>query len=173
MCSFGLIDTLKREGVAIVYISHKMDEVFRIADQITVMRDGRTVGSSPGARLSHDDVVRMMVGRDVKDFFVQTETARGSEVLRVEKIRLPHPDRSGDFLVKDVSFSVARGEVLGLFGLMGAGRSELFETIFGLHAKTSSGRVFLEGREIRVASVPRPSRRAWPWSRKTANARAW
>jgi len=149
---FGLIEALKREGVAIVYISHKMDEVFRIADQITVMRDGRTVGSAPRAQLSHDGVVRMMVGRDLKDFFVQTGTARGSEVLRVEKIRLPHPDRSGDFLVKDVSFSVARGEVLGLFGLMGAGRSELFETIFGLHAKTSSGRVFLDGREIRVTS---------------------
>ncbi len=149
---FGLIDTLKREGVAIVYISHKMDEVFRIADQITVMRDGRTIGSAPRAQLSHDDVVRMMVGRDLKDFFVEAETAQGAEVLRVEGIGLPHPDRSGDFLVKDVSFSLARGEVLGLFGLMGAGRSELFETIFGLHSKTSSGQVFLEGREIRVSS---------------------
>jgi ribose transport system ATP-binding protein len=149
---FGLIDTLKREGVAVVYISHKMDEVFRIADRITVMRDGRTVSSAPRARLSHDDVVRMMVGRDLKDFFVQTEAAHGSEVLRVEKIRLPHPDRPGDFLVEDVSFSVARGEVLGLFGLMGAGRSELFETIFGLHARTACGRVFLEGREVRISS---------------------
>ncbi|MBP8304167.1 MAG: sugar ABC transporter ATP-binding protein [Phycisphaerae bacterium] len=151
---FGLIGALKREGVAIVYVSHKMDEVFRIADQITVMRDGRTIGSAPRTQLSHDEVVRMMVGRDLKEFFVQvqTEAARGSEVLRVEEIRLPHPDRPGDFLVKDVRFSVARGEVLGLFGLMGAGRSELLETIFGLHAKTSSGRVFLEGREVRIAS---------------------
>ena len=85
----------------------------------------------------------------------------------MEKIRLPHPDRAGDFLVKDVSFSVARGEVLGLFGLMGAGRSELFETIFGLHAKTSWAEVFLEGREITSPLVPRPSRRAWPWSRRS------
>jgi len=224
---FGLIAALTREGVAIVYISHKMDEVFRIADRITVMRDGRTVGAAPRAQLSHDDVVRMMVGRDLKDFFVQTgvlqngelgllekernrevgrgpfaaaraggagggffsdtapavseknnrpnspfcrtpvqtETARGTspgargtghrprdEVLRVEKIRLPHPDRPGDFLVKDLSFSVARGEVLGLFGLMGAGRSELFETIFGLHARTATGRVFLEGRLLGISS---------------------
>jgi ribose transport system ATP-binding protein len=149
---FGLIDALKRDGVALIYISHKMDEVFRIADRITVMRDGRTVGSAPRAQLSHDDVVRMMVGRDLKDFFVETEATRGAEVLRVEKISLPHPDRPGDFLVQDVSFSVARGEVLGLFGLMGAGRSELFETIFGLHARTSCGRVFLEGREVRIAS---------------------
>jgi ribose transport system ATP-binding protein len=149
---FGLIEALKRGGVAIVYISHKMDEVFRIADRITVMRDGRTVGSVPRADVSHADVVRIMVGRDLKDFFVETGATRGAEALRGERITLPHPDRPGDFLVKDVSFSVARGEVLGLFGLMGAGRSELFETIFGLHAGTSSGRVYLEGREVRVTS---------------------
>jgi ribose transport system ATP-binding protein len=110
---FGLIEALKGEGVAIVYISHKMDEVFRIADQITVMRDGRTVGSAP-RRLSHDDVVRMMVGRDLKDFFVQSEPTHGSEILRVEKIRLPHPDRPGDFLVK-ISASRWPGRVL-VFG---------------------------------------------------------
>jgi len=75
---FGLIGALKREGVALVYISHKMDEVFRIADRITVMRDGRTVGSAPRAHVSRDDVVRMMVGRDLKDFFVQTEPEKGS-----------------------------------------------------------------------------------------------
>ncbi|MBE0535733.1 MAG: sugar ABC transporter ATP-binding protein [Phycisphaerae bacterium] len=149
---FGLIGALTREGVAIVYISHKMDEVFRIADRITVMRDGRTVGSAPRADMAPEHVVRMMVGREIKDFFVETETTRGSEVLRVEKMCLPHPDRPGDFLVKDVDFLVARGEVLGLFGLMGAGRSELFEVIFGLHTKVSSGRVFLEGREIRIFS---------------------
>lgn len=94
----------------------------------------------------------MMVGRDLKDFFVETETARGSEAFRVEAIRLLHPDRPGDFLVKDVSFFVDRGEVLGLFGLMGAGRSELFESIYGLHARTSSGAVFVEGRQVRISS---------------------
>ena len=148
---FELIAALKREGVAIVYISHKMDEVFRIADRIIVMRDGRTVGSARRADLSQADVVRMMVGRDLKDFFVESEIAGGSEAFRVEDIRLPHPDRPGDFMVKDISFSVARGEVLGLFGLMGAGRSELFEAIFGLHAKTASGRVFIEGSEAGIS----------------------
>jgi ribose transport system ATP-binding protein len=117
-----------------------------------VMRDGRTVGSELRGALSPDDVVRMMVGRDVKGFFVQTGKVAGPEVFRIEDICLPHPDRPGDFLVKDVRFSVGRGEVLGLFGLMGAGRSELFETIVGLHAKAASGRVFIEGRETRIAS---------------------
>ncbi len=147
-----LIRGLTRQGVAIVYISHKMDEVFRIADWITVMRDGRTVGSEPRGNLRSDDVVRMMVGRDIKGGLVQSRKAAGPEVFRVEEMCLPHPDRPGDFLVHDVHFSVSRGEVLGLFGLMGAGRSELFETIFGLHAKTASGRIYLEGRELRIAS---------------------
>ena len=149
---FDLIRALTREGVAVVYISHKMDEVFRIADRITVMRDGRTVGSDFCTNLGQDEVVRMMVGRDIRSFFAQTEEVRGSEVFRVENMCLPHPDRPADFLVKDINLSVGRGEVLGLFGLMGAGRSELFEAIFGLHAKTASGRVFLEDQKLRIAS---------------------
>ena len=80
----GLIGALTGQGVAVVYISHKMDEVFRIADRITVMRDGRTVGSEPRADLSQDDVVRMMVGRDVKGTFVQTGKVEGPEVFRVD-----------------------------------------------------------------------------------------
>jgi ribose transport system ATP-binding protein len=153
---FGLIRTLTEQGVGVVYISHKMDEVFRISDRITVMRDGRTVHAGNCCEVSQDDVVRMMVGRDVKEFFVSSGADVGAEVLRVETMSLPHPDRPGDYLVRDVSFSVARGEVLGLFGLMGAGRSELFETIFGLHAATASGRVFLEGRPL-VAKSARAS----------------
>jgi ribose transport system ATP-binding protein len=149
---FDLIDSLTRRDVAVVYITHKLDEVFRIADRVTVMRDGRTVGSHACAELTRDDVVRMMVGRDMEQFFVKTPVAWGAEALRVEGIRLDHPDRPGDYLVKDIGFAVRNGEVLGLFGLMGAGRTELFETIFGLHAKSASGRLFVEGRELPVAS---------------------
>ncbi|UCD51055.1 MAG: sugar ABC transporter ATP-binding protein [Phycisphaerales bacterium] len=149
---FRLIASLTQRGVAVVYISHKLDEVSRIADRITVMRDGRTVGSRACRELSHDDIVRMMVGRDVDEFFAKAEVARGTEALRVEGIRLDHPDRPGDYLVRDISFSVHRGEVLGLFGLMGAGRTELFETIFGLHAQSSTGRMSLGGAELHASS---------------------
>ncbi len=149
---FDLIRSLTQRGVAIVYISHRLEEVYRIADRITVMRDGRTVGSRPRGQLHHDDVVRMMVGRDMGEFFVKDETIPGVEVFRVEGVRLDHPDQPGDFLVKDVGFSVRRGEVLGLFGLMGAGRTELLETIFGLHARTSAGRLFLDGKRLSVSS---------------------
>ena len=149
---FDLIDSLTQRGVAIVYISHKLDEVFRIADRVTVMRDGSTVSSSLCDELQHDDVIRLMVGRDMADFFVKAEAVHGREAFRVQNIRLDHPERPGDYLVKDIEFSVRKGEVLGLFGLMGAGRTELFETIFGLHVKTSSGRVFLEGTELSISS---------------------
>ena len=149
---FDLIRALTQQGVAIVYISHRLEEIFRIADRVTVMRDGRTVGSRACTELGHDDVVRMMVGRDIEDFFVKTEAPAGAEAFRIEDTRLDHPDRPGDYLVKDVGFSVKRGEVLGLFGLMGAGRTELFEAIFGLHTRTSSGRLFLEGKELRISS---------------------
>lgn len=149
---FGLIDSLTQRGVAVAYISHKLDEVFRIADRITVMRDGKTVACHACSELQHDDVVRMMVGRDTEDFFAKAEATPGREVFRVEGIRLDHPDRPGDYLVNDMSFAVCKGEVLGLFGLMGAGRTELFETIFGLHANASVGSLFLDGAELPISS---------------------
>lgn len=116
------------------------------------VRDGKVVGSKPLKQVSHDDVVRMMVGRDIKDFFVKTEAGQSNEAFRVKGIHLAHPDRLGDYLVKDINFSVNKGEVLGLFGLMGAGRTELFETIFGIHPKTASGQIFLEGQELKITS---------------------
>lgn len=149
---FGLIKSLTEHGAAIVYITHKLDELFQIADCVTVMRDGKVVGSKPLKQVSHDDVVRMMVGRDIKDFFVKTEASQSKEAFRVKGLHLAHPDRPGDCLVKDINFSVNKGEVLGLFGLMGAGRTELFETIFGVHPKTSSGQIFLEGQELKITS---------------------
>ena len=149
---FGLIRTLARQGVAIVYISHKLDEVFRIADWITVMRDGRVIDTCPINEIAQDQIVPMMVGRDIDEFFVKATTPQRAEVLRVQDICLDHPNRADDYLVKDVSFSLHQGEVLGLFGLMGAGRSELLETIFGIHPRTSSGRVVIEGRDTKINS---------------------
>jgi ribose transport system ATP-binding protein len=149
---FDLIRSLKAQGVAIVYITHKLDELFQIADSVTVLRDGKLVGSASIEDVKHDDMVRMMVGRDVKDFFVKAEVTKSKEVLSVKNMCLEHPRRQGDYVVDHVSFDVKAGEVLGLFGLMGAGRTELLETIFGLHPKKSSGHIFLNGREVKVNS---------------------
>jgi ABC-type sugar transport system ATPase subunit len=149
---FERIAGLKRDGVAVVYITHKLDEVERIGDDAVVLRDGRVVGAAPVADLSHDEIVRMMVGRDRIDLYQKTSGPAEPEVLRVEGITLPHPDRPGDFLVHKVSFQVRRGEVLGIFGLMGAGRTELLETLFGLHADCASGEIFIGGQRAAIRS---------------------
>ncbi|MBN2455965.1 MAG: sugar ABC transporter ATP-binding protein [Sedimentisphaerales bacterium] len=149
---FGLIRSLKAQGVAIVYITHKLDELFDIADSVTVLRDGKLVDSNSIEDVTHDDIVRMMVGRDIKDFFVKADVTKSKEVLSLRDMCLAHPRREGDYIVDHVSFAVKAGEVLGLFGLMGAGRTELLETIFGLHPKNSSGDIFLNGRRIKINS---------------------
>jgi len=149
---FGLIRSLTAQGVAVVYITHKLDELFQIADTVTVLRDGKLVGSSPIEDVTHDDIVRKMVGRDMQNFFVKAYVAESQEVLGVRDVCLAHPRRRDDYVVDHVSFDVKAGEVLGLFGLMGAGRTELLETIFGLHPKRSSGDILLDGRKVEVGS---------------------
>jgi len=145
---FGLIRSLTAQGVAVVYITHKLDELFQIADTVTVLRDGRLIGSGPIEEVTQDDIVRMMVGRDMKEFFVKADVATAQIVFAVSDICLVDPARGADCVVDHVSFEVRAGEVLGLFGLMGAGRTELLETIFGLHPNRSSGDIFLDGRQI-------------------------
>jgi len=149
---FDLIRSLKAQGIAIVYITHKLDELFQIADSVTVLRDGKFVCSNSIEEVTHDDIVRTMVGRDIKDFFVKANVTKSKEVFSVKNMCLAHPRRQGDYVVDNVSFTVKAGEVLGLFGLMGAGRTELLETIFGLHPKRSSGSIFFNGREVKVNS---------------------
>jgi len=149
---FEVIRSLKAQGVAIVYITHKLDELYQIADSVTVLRDGKLVGSSPIEDVTHDDIVRMMVGRDIQDFFVKADVTKSKEVFSVRDMCLAHPRRQNEYVVDHVSFTVKAGEVLGLFGLMGAGRTELLETIFGLHPEISSGRIFLNGHEIKINS---------------------
>ncbi len=149
---FRIIASLKKKGVAIAYITHKLHELMRIGDDATVMRDGRLIATAPLKDLQHEDIVRMMVGRDLKDLYQQAAAAISEEVLRVEHVSLSHPERAGDFLLQDVNAVVHRGEVLGIFGLMGAGRTELLETIFGLHVKHSAGNVFIEGKEVWITS---------------------
>jgi len=149
---FGIVEKLKQQGVAIAYITHKLEELARIGDDAVIMRDGRLVGSGPLTDLGRDDIVRMMVGRAASERSKRPAVAGGREALRVEALSLAHPSRPGGFVFRDVSFSARHGEVLGLFGLMGAGRTELLETLFGLHASDSSGRLFVDGRAVDIRS---------------------
>jgi ribose transport system ATP-binding protein len=141
---FGNIRRLQREGVAILYISHRMDEIRRIADRITVMRDGRTVATHRGGDATSAVLVREMVGHDLPQRTSTTERPLGAVALRVRHLRV------GD-RVRDVSFDVRRGEILGVAGLVGAGRTETLRAIFGADAK-DDGEVLLDDERVVVRS---------------------
>jgi ABC-type sugar transport system ATPase subunit len=145
---FTVIADLKRRGVALVYITHKFEELARICDDVMVMRDGRVVGEGPFGSLSRDEIVRLMAGRESKELFQKASVPTATEVLRVENLTLPNTTGGRRNLVKGVSLSLRRGEVLGIFGLVGAGRTELLETLFGLHAKRATGTIVVEGRQV-------------------------
>jgi ribose transport system ATP-binding protein len=149
---FRQIKRLKQNGVGLIYITHKLDELPEIADDITVFRDGKLVGQREFHEVTRDEMIRMMVGRELSDLFPKSPARPGEVALRAKNISLQHAERAGDFAVKDVSFEVRRGEVLGIFGLMGAGRTELLQTLFGLHPKTSSGEVEVGGRRVEIPS---------------------
>ena len=136
---FRLVDDLKANGLGIVFVSHWLDEVFRVADRITVLRDGRFVGTRPAAELDHDAVIRMMVGREVRNTVAATRPI-GEVVLEVRNL-----NREG--VLKDVSLTVRAGEIVGLSGLVGAGRSELASCIFGIDPY-DSGSVTVGGRAV-------------------------
>jgi ribose transport system ATP-binding protein len=147
-----LVLDLKRRGVAIVYITHKLEELDRIADDATVMRDGRVAGAAPFKDLTRDQIVRLMVGREASELYARMRGAQGAEALSVRGLALRHPERPADWLLRDIGFSVRHGEVLGLFGLMGSGRTELLETLFGLHAKAASGDTRVDGQPVTITS---------------------
>lgn len=143
---FEIIRRLKGEGVSIVYISHKMDEIFQICDEITVFRDGQYISCVYSKDTSQSELINMMVGRELKDMFVRESHHIGEPMLTVDKLSL-----EGKFT--NVSFSVRKGEIFGIAGLVGAGRTELIETIFGVNQK-SSGTIFIDGQEV---DIPSPS----------------
>jgi len=139
---FGVIRDLTSGGIAILYISHRLDEIFRIADRVTVMRDGKIVDTLPVGDLDEDKLVRLMVGRDIENLYPKTEVEIGDVVLRAEGITRAN-------VLKDCSFEVRSGEILGFAGLVGAGRTELARAVFGAD-RMDSGTVELEGRELNI-----------------------
>ena len=150
---FSIIESLKADGVAIVYITHKLDELFKIAERVTVLRDGKLIASTKMVGLTHDDLIRLMVGRSMQDFFIKSEIAIQEQVMRIENLSLAFPDRPHDFVVQDVSFQVHKGEIVGIFGLMGAGRTELFETIFGIHPNSATGSIYIDKSKVRIRTA--------------------
>jgi len=156
---FTVIAALKDHGVTMIYISHKFDEIFRIADRVTVLRDGECIGTRSIAEADQQSLIRMMVGRSLSDLFPKEVATVGKEALKVEHLDLL-PGRGDGRTLSDISFTLRRGEILGIAGLMGAGRTELLETLFGVHpAQRVRGRIEIAGQEQRITS-PRDAIRA-------------
>ena len=141
---FEMVNNLKKTGVSIIYISHRLEELARVADRVTVIRDGEKIVTKPLAELQTEEVIRHMVGRRLTEQYPVSDIPIGSEVLRVEGL-------SKKGYCSDVSFSVRRGEILGFTGLVGAGRTEIMQLIYG-HIKKDAGRVFINGMETSIHS---------------------
>lgn len=139
---FNVMRELRSQGVGIVYVSHRMEEIFAMCDRISVLRDGTFVGTETIKETDLDTVVRMMVGRQLGERFPERNTAIGEERLRVEEL-------SDGEIISNISFFARRGEVLGIAGLMGSGRTEIARTLFGVSEK-QTGKVFLDGKEVRI-----------------------
>ena len=137
-----MIRQLRSAGTAIIYITHKMDEVFAISDEITVFRDGTWVATESASKMDRNGLISLMVGRELTQLFPKSEAKIGEVVLEVE-----HLNRGNQ--VRDVSFTVRRGEILGFAGLMGSGRTEVLETVFGIHA-AESGTIKVNGKEVKI-----------------------
>jgi putative multiple sugar transport system ATP-binding protein len=149
-----LLRGLRDEGITCVIISHKLNEVLAIADRVTILRDGRTITTLPSAGLTEDRIISGMVGRDLDHRFPPHEPKIGDEILRIEDWTVHSPTQHGRVLVRGANLSLRRGEIVGLAGLMGAGRTELAMSVFGRSFGTGiSGRIIKDGQEIRLRSV--------------------
>lgn len=138
---FRIIGRLRERGVSIIYISHKMEEILRISDDVTVMRDGRWVATKPKEELTSEKIIQMMVGRELKERYPKRDTKPGEVILKVENLSSLTP------AFKDVNFELRKGEILGISGLVGAGRTEVLETMFGIRAK-GSGTITFQGKTV-------------------------
>jgi D-xylose transport system ATP-binding protein len=146
------LNKLRARGVGMIYISHKLNEVFRISDRITVLRDGRTIGTNSVDELTEAQVIARMVGREVGDIFPLADHKHGEVVFEARNVSVEDPAVAGRKLVDNVSFSVRAGEVVGIAGLMGAGRSDLLMAIFGAHAGRMSGQIRVDGKPVRITN---------------------
>ena len=139
---FQVINSLREKGVSIVYISHRMEEIFELCDRITILRDGEYIDTKYIKDITMDDIVQMMIGREIGERYPKRDCKIGEEVLRVENF-------SHEKYFKDVNFTVHAGEVLGVSGLMGAGRTEIMHAIFG-NMPITSGKLFIDGKEVSI-----------------------
>lgn len=149
---FQIIQDLKQKNYGIIYISHRMEEIFEIGDRISVLRDGKHIGTAKADDLSPQELIQWMVGREISQQFPDRTLSAGEERLKVENLYLPDPTGTKPWVVEDVNLSLKSGEILGIAGLRGSGKSELFHGLFGTFGKILDGRVRLDGQPFRIHS---------------------
>ena len=161
----AIVARLKADGIAVVFVSHRLDEIVRVAERVTVMRDGRKVGTWPVAEVDQRRIAHLMTGLDIEHAVVARDMSGAEPLLVVDRL-----SRRGEFA--DVSLTLHRGEVLGIVGLLGSGRTELALTLFGM-SRAEGGRILLDGRELEPPLEPRRGRApASPTSPRTASRSA-
>lgn len=148
---FKILHSLKEKGIACILITHKMDEVFQNADRVTVLRDGKSINSYPLEETSEKQIITDMVGREITNFYPKEKVAIGETILEVKDFSVPHPSIFGKRIIDNVSFELHAGEILGIAGLVGAGRSELVNAIYGKDPKLS-GEVYVKGEKLKIKS---------------------
>jgi D-xylose transport system ATP-binding protein len=149
----GILARLREQGVTCIYVSHKLEEFFRIADTITVLRDGQVVDTRPIAEVTTASIISMMVGREMKERFPRADRTPGDVILEVDHLQVEDPEQPGRLIIKDASFALRKGEVLGIAGLMGSGRTELVTSIFGEYGRIVGGQLRLNGEPIVIRSA--------------------
>ncbi|MFP4010268.1 MAG: sugar ABC transporter ATP-binding protein [Spirochaetaceae bacterium] len=149
----GILERLRSAGVTILYISHRLEEFFRIADRVTVLRDGRVVSTTAVSELDRNKLIAGMVGRTMSQRFPDKTHTPGELLLTVRDLMVTHPDHPGKYIIDGVSFDVRKGEIFGIAGLMGAGRTELVTALFGEYGTVESGEVELAGTPVHIDSA--------------------
>ena len=147
---FAVVRKLRESGVSIIYITHRIEEVFKISDRVMVLRDGERIGVVETSETSREEIIRMMVGRELKELFDRESVAVGEEVLAIEDLCFSPPKESFKRRLDHVSLTLKRGEVLGVAGLMGSGRTELFECVFGVHPNNCKAAIRVGGETVEI-----------------------
>ena len=148
----NILDGLRKKGVTCIYISHKLDEVMRMADTITILRDGKTIETRAKKDMNKETMITLMVGRELKNMFPGVPHKRGTLSFEIRNYNVSHPDISGKMLISDVNIKAYKGEILGITGLVGAGRTELFTSVFGAFSEPAKGEVYIEGKKVNIKS---------------------
>ncbi len=148
----GLLKDLREQGVTSIYISHKLDEVIEIADRITVLRDGQTINTCATSATNMDEMIRMMVGRELNNIYPREPHQRGEVGFELRNYSVPHPDIPGKKLLNNINLKAYKGEILGICGLMGAGRTELFTAAYGAFREKGEGQIFINDKEVKISS---------------------